>query len=238
MKKTVFVGKVNDQDFDNVQDYNACVQAMLDMGKDFQATSSTQVVETPDEDTCEGQCPCSQCTCGKEDPQKSLKPVTSMLPGYEDRDGGKYIDPFLSIETEEAYYDAIDKLEVSLHEVYDKVSEAIPYNSLEQLHIYSEAVQEMRDILDRDYEKTDTCLKPIKERIEALEDELDELYDKANKLETAEDVIQSYSDFYNEINHLLNSTKSTNKTTCGCEQKPKVNNSFINLLREFLNSTK
>ena len=38
MKKTVFVGKVNDQDFDNVQDYNACVQAMLDMGKEFQDT--------------------------------------------------------------------------------------------------------------------------------------------------------------------------------------------------------
>ena len=87
MKKTVFVGKVNDQEFDNVQDYNACVQAMLDMGKDFQATSSTQVVETPDE----GQCHCNQCTCGKEDPQKSLKPVTSMLPAYEDKDGGKYI---------------------------------------------------------------------------------------------------------------------------------------------------
>ena len=57
MKKTVFVGRVNDQEFDNVQDYNACVQAMMDMGKDFQATSSTQVVEVGDEDDCSTFCP-------------------------------------------------------------------------------------------------------------------------------------------------------------------------------------
>ena len=234
MKKTVFVGKVNDQEFDNVQDYNACVQAMLDMGKDFQATSSTQVVETPDE----GQCPCDQCTCGKEDPQKSLKPVTSMLPAYEDKDGGKYIDPFLFIESEEAYYDAMDKLDTSLNEVYNKVSEAIPHNSVEQLKVYNEAVQEMRNILNKDYEKTDACLKPIKERIEVLEKELDELYHKADKLETAEKVIQSYSDFYTEINHLLEPTEPADKVACRCEEKPRTNNSFINLLKEFLNNVK
>lgn len=238
MKKTVFVGKVNDQEFDNVQDYNACVQAMLDMGKDFQATSSTQVVETPDEDTCDGQCPCNQCTCGKEDPQKSLKPVTSMLPAYEDKDGGKYIDPFLSIESEEAYYDAMDKLDTSLNEVYNKVSEAIPHNSAEQLKVYNEAVQEMRNILNKDYEKTDACLKPIKERIEVLEKELNDLYGKANKLETAEDVIKSYSDFYTEINHLLEPTKPTDKVDCECKKEPKSNNAFINLLKEFLNNVK
>lgn len=242
MKKTVFVGKVNDQEFDNVQDYNACVQAMLDMGKDFQATSSTQVVEVPDEDTCEGKCNCEQCTCGKEDPQKPLKPVTSMLPAYEDRDGGKYIDPFLSIEMEEAYNDAMDKLETFLNGVYDKVSEAIPHNSAEQLKVYNEAVQEMRNTLDKDYEKTDTCLKPIKERIETLENELDDLYDKANKLETAEDVITTYSEFYNAVNELLNptepKTEPTDEVACGCEEEPRANNAFINLLREFLNSVK
>lgn len=239
MKKTVFVGKVNDQEFDNVQDYNACVQAMLDMGKDFQATSSTQVVEVPDEDTCEKECTCEQCTCGKETPQKSLKPVTSMLPAYDDRDGGKYIDPFLSVETEEAYNDAMDKLETSLNGVYDKVSEAIPHNSAEQLRVYNEAVLEMKDILDKDYEKTDACLKPIRERIETLENELDDLYDKANKLEAAEDVITTYSEFYNAVNDLLNPTEPTDEVTCGYdEEEPRANNTFISLLREFLNIVK
>lgn len=238
MKKTVFVGKVNDQEFDNMQDYSACVQAMIDMGKDFQATSSTQVVDTDsDEDICEKECS-GQCTCSKEDSPKPLKPVTSMLPAYENREGGKYIDPFLSIENDEAYNDAMDNLDTSLNEVYDKVSEAIPHNSAEQLRVYNEAVQEMRDILDRDYEKTDACLKPIKERIKVLEHELDDLYDKANKLETAEDVIQTYSDFYAEINHLLNPTKPTDKVDCECKKEPKSNNAFINLLKEFINNVK
>lgn len=238
MKKTVFVGKVNDQEFDNVQDYNACVQAMLDMNKDFQATSSTQVVEVPDEDTCEGKCNCGKCTCGKEDSQKLLKPVTSMLPAYEDRDCGKYIDLFLSIGMEEAYNDIMDKLETSLNEVYNKVSEAIPHNSVEQLRVYNEAVQEMRNILNKDYEKTDKCLKPIRKRIESLEDELDDLYDKVNKLETAEGVITTYSDFYNAINELLNPTEPTDEVTCNREEEPKANTNYIKLLREFLNKIK
>lgn len=74
MKKTVFVGRVNDQEFDNVQDYNACVQAMMDMGKAFQATSSTQVVEVPEDDcecTCSGKDECSKCNQA----EKPLKPV-------------------------------------------------------------------------------------------------------------------------------------------------------------------
>lgn len=238
MKKTVFVGKVNDQEFDNVQDYNACVQAMLDMGKDFQATSSTQVIEVPDEDTCKRECTCDQCTCGKEDSQKLLKPVTNMLPAYEYRDGGKYIDPFLSIETEEAYHSAMDELDINLSGLYDRVSEAIPYNSAEQLRVYNEAVQEMRDILDKDYEKTDACFKPIRERIETLENELDELYDKANKLETAEDVIMIYSEFYNAVDELLNPTETTDEIVCGCGEEPRDNNAFITLLREFLNIVK
>ena len=87
-------------------------------------------------------------------------------------------------------------------------------------------------------EQTDACLKPIKERIEVLEKELNDLYDKANKLETAEDVIKSYSDFYTEINHLLEPTEPADKVDCECKKEPKSNNAFINLLKEFLNNVK
>lgn len=48
MKKTVFEGKVNGQVFDNVNDYNACVQAMIDMDVDYVATCSTEVVDEPE----------------------------------------------------------------------------------------------------------------------------------------------------------------------------------------------
>ena len=58
MKKTVFEGKVNGQVFDNVNDYNACLQAMLDMGKDVEASSSTKIVECDCECGCDSKCEC------------------------------------------------------------------------------------------------------------------------------------------------------------------------------------
>lgn len=48
MKKTKFKGVVNGHEFDNVNDYNACVQAMMDMGVDYVATCSTEVIDEPE----------------------------------------------------------------------------------------------------------------------------------------------------------------------------------------------
>lgn len=49
MKKTKFKGVVNGHEFDNVNDYNACVQAMIDMDVDYVATCSTEVVDEPED---------------------------------------------------------------------------------------------------------------------------------------------------------------------------------------------
>lgn len=201
MKKTVFVGRVNDQEFDNVQDYNACVQAMVDMGKDFQATSSTQVVEVPEDDgecTCSGKDECSKCNRT----EKPLKPVTAMLPAFESRDGGKYIDTFINLE-DDKYDEAMDNLDINLNEVYNRVVECIPHNTQEQLGVYANAVRTMIDTLERDMETTDKALEPINNRIEELEAELNDLYDKSARLTRAEDVIGTYGEFYDAVNGLL-----------------------------------
>lgn len=246
MKKTVFVGRVNDQEFDNVQDYNACVQAMIDMGKDFQATSSTQVVEVPEDDcecTCSGKDECSKCNSAK----KPLKPITAMLPAYELREGGKYIDTFIGLD-EDKYNEAMDNLDINLNEVYNRVTECIPHNTQEQLEVYAGAVRTMIDILGRDMEKTDKALEPINNRIEELEAELNDLYDKSTRLTRAEDVIGTYGEFYNAIDGLLvqrmhdvKTAEEPSSVSERCEEvtdeqlaevTQKLTTSFANLLRE------
>ena len=82
MKKTVFEGKVNGQVFDNVNDYNACLQAMLDMGKDVEASSSTKIVECDCECGCDSKCECECEKCQKVD-NKPLKANVNFLPGFE-----------------------------------------------------------------------------------------------------------------------------------------------------------
>lgn len=236
MKKTVFVGRVNDQEFDNVQDYNACVQAMLDKGKDFQATSSTQVVEVPEDDcecTCSGKDECSKCNCTK----KPLKPITAMLPAYESREDGKYIDTFIGLD-EDKYNEAMDNLDVNLNEVYDRVVECIPHNTPEQLAVYGGAVNEMKKILENDLTKTKKAQEPIVERINELEDELKNLYEASNKLDKAYDVISTYGEFYDAIQGLLIQNTADRTADDGVtdeqvqETAQRLTAGFTSLLRE------
>lgn len=198
MKKTVFVGQVNDQKFDNVNDYNACVQAMMDMGQDFQATSSTQVVEVPEDDcdcTCSGKDECSKCNHAK----KPLRAVTSFLPAYEDKENGAYIDKLINAETEEEFNSAMDNVDIELNKTYNKIIEAIPHNTPEQIEVFTNAAGEMVDILTRDYTKTMNALEPIAKRIDELEKELDSLYETANKLDMSKEVIETYAEFYGAV---------------------------------------
>jgi predicted nucleic acid-binding protein len=236
MKKTVFVGMVNDQQFTNVEDYNACVKAMIDKGEPFQATTSTQVIEEPDEcnETCEA---------------KPLKALPQYTPAYEDRNDGVYIDKVLD-ENDEVFETNINNLEKNLREIYNFVSEAIPHsdNTPDHLRVYGEAVNEMINILNRDLEKTRKSQDTIQSRINELEDELNVLYDTANHLDKAEEVINMYNEFYDAVNGLLVQHEADTcpgctccEDTCKCDEvtdeqiaevTQKLTTSFAKLLRE------
>lgn len=232
MKKTVFVGKVNDQEFDNVQDYNACVQAMLDMGKDFQATSSTQVVEVPDEDTCKSECTCEQCTCGKDTSKKNLLPATKFLPAYEKRCDGGYIDEFISIEKDEDYEKYIDMVDEKLNKVYDEVVEAKPRNTPEQIEVYSNAVNCMVGILNKDYKKTSDALDSTEKKIEELEAELEPLYMQSNRLNRAKEVIHMYTEFYNAIQNVMSGKENSEEPESNVHNTIVTPRSFMDFLNE------
>lgn len=210
MKKTVFVGKVNDQEFDNVQDYNACVQAMIDMGKDFQATSSTQVVEVP-EDDCE-------CTCSGK--AKKLKALPQYTPAYEDRNDGVYIDKILN-EDDNIFAENMNNLEKNLTDIYNFITNAIPHsdNTPDHLEAYGEVVNEMSSILNRDLEKTTKSQESIKNRIHELEEELEMLYNTSIHLEKAEDVINIYQEFYDAVGGALVQHASDKCPHCECNDE-------------------
>ena len=205
---------------------------MVDMGKDFQATSSTQVVEVPEDDcecTCSGKDECSKCACGKDTPaKKQLKPVTTYLPAFETRENGVYIDKFINLD-EDNYDNAMDELDNYLNEVYNKVSEARAHNTDEQLGVYGKAVAEMREVLKRDLDVTSKALEPINNRINVLESELECLYEKSYKLSKATDVVTTYSEFYNAIAELLNPTDEIEEVS----QEPKIQEASTRLTKGF-----
>lgn len=202
MKKTIFVGKVNDQEFDNVNDYNACVQALLDSGEDFQATSSTQMVEVPNEEKTE--------VVEANPNDRPLKAVATYLPGVDKIATGEYIDENL-ISDDDDFQDRYNAIEDELREVFASITEAIPYNSSEQLGVYNKSVKNLLDKLNIDYKKNLDALTLVKNKIDELEPKLEELYNTADLLEKAEAIINLYTLFYNEID----------KRTCGGECKCK-----------------
>lgn len=201
MKKTVFVGKVNDQEFDNVNDYNACVQAMLDMGENFQASSSTQVVDIPDieNDECDVCCGCCDRDCDCDcDKTHELRPSVDFLPGSTLFPTGEYIDTVVNVDddTFKAYMIDVEK---RLQCEYNRIYEALPHNNMDQLTTYTKAIEEIMGILNKDSGNNDTALENVYKDITDLENELNKLYDKQNLLERASDVIELWTDFYTDV---------------------------------------
>lgn len=232
MKKTVFVGKVNDQEFNNVNDYNACVQAMLDMGEQFQASSSYQVVEVNE--------PCECDVCSNTE-TKPLKAVTSYLPGFDKMESGEYIDEIIS-DDENEFEKNITNVDNYLQEVYNKIYEALPYNNEDQVKVYGQQVNDILIKLAEDMDKTHQAYDPINKRIYELEAELESLYNSAEILEKSMECIDLYSEFYSDVLDLIYKEPETQCTQCDdccCECDDKIDkdkyNKFINTLFNIFN---
>lgn len=221
MKKTVFVGRVNDLEFDNVNDYNACVQAMLDMGRDFQATSSYQSAVSSEISTdkpferkgidmcdCECNCECNNCQCDKQ-----LKPQIDFLPAYKDRENGEYIDVVVTDDDDE-FDDRLSKMDDFLSEKFSEIQKCIPRNTNEQLKVYFDAVDEMKNIIENDADKTDRALNKVITDIETLESKLDNMYNTRERLDKSYQVIGFLKNFYEELSNLNpNKTNRVKNTT-------------------------
>lgn len=98
MKKNVFKGFINGQEFDNVNDYNARMNELISAGQDIQASTTTQVVDIEEE--------CEEC---KEN-------LIDMLPGFSNPNN-HYIDDNLNKDPQElgalfkdVYYPHISKV--------------------------------------------------------------------------------------------------------------------------------
>ena len=81
MKKNVFKGFINGQEFDNVNDYNTRMNELMSTGQDIQASTTTQVVDIEEED-------CNETDC------------IDMLPGFSNPNS-HYIDDNLNKDLRE-----------------------------------------------------------------------------------------------------------------------------------------
>lgn len=203
MKKTVFEGKVNGQVFDNVNDYNACLQAMLDMGKDVEASSSTKIVECDCECGCDSKCECECEKCQKVD-NKPLKVNVNFLPGFESDNKSAYIDDLVVLEGSE-YDSKLEAINESMEKIYCDIKAALndPTNDLHKNEVYLKKVRDIINVIDEDYNKNKEALAKTNTKINSVETELNELKEIQDTLYKAELVIEMYGKWYNEVQNMV-----------------------------------
>lgn len=205
MKKTVFEGKVNGQVFDNVNDYNACLQAMLDMGKDVEASSSTKIVECDCECGCDSKCNCD-CECEKSQKadNKPLKANVNFLPGFESDNKSAYIDDLVVLEGSE-YESRLDAINESMENIYHDIKTALkdPANDIHKKEVYLKKVRDIIKVIDDDYNKNKEALAKINTKINSFEAELNELKEIQDTLCKAEVVIDTYGAWYDQVQDIV-----------------------------------
>lgn len=203
MKKTVFEGKVNGQVFDNVNDYNACLQAMLDMGKDVEASSSTKIVECDCECGCDSKCECECEKCQKVD-NKPLKANVNFLPGFESDNKSAYIDDLVVLEDSE-YDSKLEAINESMKKIYCDIKAALndPTNDIHKNEVYLKKVRDIINVIDEDYNKNKEALAKTNTKINSVETELNELREIQDTLYKAELVIEMYGKWYNEVQNMV-----------------------------------
>ena len=81
MKKSIFKGIINGQEFDNVNDYNARMNELMSTGQTIEASTSTQIVDVEEEN-------CNETDC------------IDMLPGFSNPNS-HYIDDNLNKDPQE-----------------------------------------------------------------------------------------------------------------------------------------
>lgn len=237
MSKTCFKGTINGQEFDNVKDYNAKMQELLEAGVAVDASTSTVIVAikdaeevaADDENTCAGK-------AIAESEEYSWYP-------YMDDDDPFYLDLLVTNDSE-INAEAIDEMRKEFGRCYKAIINAIADKNIcvEHLKEYRSELREIIDNVKNDRQCTLEAMQKIKNRKEELdreyrrfmneyETEVDAINSELRVLQDAKPVIKEFIDFYENLEaDVINEIKSR-PCACGKNCDPDCNCDCHNVSR-------
>lgn len=201
MKKNIFKGIINGQEFDNVKDYNTRMNELMSTGQDIQASTSTQIVDVEDE--CEEKC----------EVREEVVPTPDMIPvfgstNYESV--GAYLDDVVTDNGEENEK-MLDNLERYLIDNHNLITEKLIKMDVHARKNYKRELQEILAVIKKVHTSNEASLANIESKYEVLRAGADVL-----ELLTTE-----YSNLINEIDN-LNIRTFTPDTACKVPDNEKV----------------
>lgn len=191
MRKVVFKGVINGEEFDNVKDYNEKINDLLSKGTQISARSNTEVVDEPTP------------VKGVEDDTKE-ELIETLTPFFNEGDG-HYID---SLVTGDKELDSrrLDEVKKKLEESFrnlNKVLDIDNFNIGDALNIMNDYKNIRNEVLEDKY-TTESV-------VDDLKDEIKRAQDKVEVLEGSLPLIDELLDFYSEAFNVLKNWILSNK---------------------------
>lgn len=200
MKKAIFKGTINGQEFDNVNEYNARMTALVEAGESIDATSSTQIKEVCGEcggEECE--CDCNKeecdCNCSKE---SGLEVAVDMLPIFGGR-GYKNINEFLDhvvSDNDDKNRDAINDINNYLDENHEGVLVKMRSMDEHSLQNYRHDLANIITILKETIRDNNNAIRNIRTKCKVLDAGADVLRaiisEYTGLIDTADELLVSY----------------------------------------------
>lgn len=200
MKKNIFKGIINGQEFDNVKDYNTRMNELMSTGQAINASTSTQIVDVEEE--CEEKC----------EVREEVTPAPDMIPvfgGTNYESVGAYLDDVVTDNGEENEK-MLDKLERYLIDNHNLISEKLIKMDRLARKNYARELQEILNVINKVQASNESSIANIESKYEVLRAGADVL-----ELLTTE-----YGNLIKEINDLNNRTFTPE--TCNSDATSKV----------------
>lgn len=218
MRKSVFRGIINGEEFTNVQDYNARMNELIAAGEVVEATSSTKVENVADEVPAPESQDASNTYADDED--------LSFYPYMED-DDPFYLDLLVSTDTQQNAA-ALDEVAMILEKCKGYIVDTLEDEDV-TCDIKVKYLEDIRDILesiDRDAESTVKARKSVLDKRARLAKEFEAVKEKYEQdiksslneeilLNGAAPVIATLKSFYKDIETLVEENLADCQCKCG-----------------------
>lgn len=205
-KKTVFKGVINGKEFNNVQDYNKELTALVKSGASFSANTTTETVE--------------------ETANTAVNESTCLLPYFSDSE--YYLDKILTVDPK-LNEENIEKMEKTLTYNYNLIKSGLSTMSDNEIKKYIDSILNIMKNIDRDEKHNKDAQQQIKDKVKVAQKKFDTVVEAAEYeyntamekfdaeseiLESAEYVMKKMKEHYDKVLNLL--TPNNNISNCCC----------------------
>lgn len=217
-KKTVFVGKINGETFDNVASYNARLQELINSGVTVEASSETRVAAEPSNKN-NVSCTCDVKNTPYNEYNEDLYDEDLSIYPYMCENDPFYLDLLVTtdpVTNQEAYTEAQNVLKKCYDYTLNTVNDFCRCETEQYLSDLDEILRDINDDIDDTHTAIDKVAAKRKKLEESYHTELEKLNKELEILQAADKVSDMFKCYYSDVRENVMHKINSFKETCNC----------------------